>query len=251
MRLTFLGTGTSTGVPQLRCDCATCTSTDPRDKRLRCSAMVETAGRRILIDCGPDFREQMLRVGSPDLDALLITHIHYDHVGGIDDLRPWCRGDRHFPVYCTADVERDLRERLPYCFVEHPYPGVPAFSMRRVLPDRPFDIGGVEVTPLPVMHYRLPIIGFRIGALAYITDAKVIPDSTMALLEGVDTLVVNALRINEHLSHMNLEQALDVAARVGARRTYLTHISHGMPRHADVELPEGVALACDGLTVSL
>ncbi len=134
MKLTFLGTGTSTGVPQLRCNCATCSSTDPRDKRLRCSALVETRGRRLLIDCGPDFREQMLRTASPDLDALLLTHIHYDHVGGIDDLRPWCTAGRHFPIHCTPDVERDLRARLPYCFAEHPYPGVPAFAMQPVDP---------------------------------------------------------------------------------------------------------------------
>lgn len=251
MKLTFLGTGTSTGVPQLRCHCPTCTSTDPRDKRLRASALVEVEGRRLLIDCGPDFREQMLRTGSPDLDAVLLTHIHYDHVGGIDDLRPWCRGGRHFPIYCTADVEHNLRQRLPYCFAEHPYPGVPAFSMERIEPDTPFVVEGIEIIPLPVMHYRLPIIGFRIGPLAYITDAKTVPESTMRLLQGVDTLVVNALRPEEHLSHMNLQQALDMAAQVGARRTFLTHMSHDMPPHAAVQLPTGIALAHDGLTVEL
>ncbi|MBJ2183100.1 MAG: MBL fold metallo-hydrolase [Muribaculaceae bacterium] len=251
MKLTFLGTGTSTGVPQLRCACPACTSSDPRDKRLRASAMIETGGRRLLIDCGPDFREQMLRAGSPDLDALLLTHIHYDHVGGIDDLRPWCRDGRHFPIHCTPDVERDLRTRLPYCFAEHPYPGVPAFTMQPVDPHEPFLAAGVSVTPLPVMHYRLPIIGFRIGPLAYITDAKTIPASTLQLLRGIDTLVVNALRPAEHISHMNLAQALDFAMSVGARRTYLTHISHDMPPHRAVALPPGVALAYDGLEVEI
>ncbi|MDE6498132.1 MAG: MBL fold metallo-hydrolase [Muribaculaceae bacterium] len=251
MKLTFLGTGTSTGVPQPRCHCATCTSPDPRDRRLRCSALVETHGRRLLIDCGPDFREQMLRTGSPDLDALLVTHIHYDHVGGIDDLRPWCGDGRHFPVHCTADVERDLRARLPYCFAEHPYPGVPAFTMERINPEQPFTAAGIRIVPLPVMHFRLPIIGFRIERLAYITDAKTIPDSTFRLMEGVDTLVINALRPEEHLSHMNLEQALEAAARVGARHTWLTHMSHHMPPHATVTLPAGVALAHDGLTIEI
>lgn len=251
MKLTFLGTGTSTGVPQLRCSCPSCTSADPRDKRLRTSALVEVGGRRLLIDCGPDFRTQMLRCGSPDLDALLITHIHYDHVGGIDDLRPWCRHGRDFPIYCTAAVERNLRERLPYCFAEHPYPGVPSFSMERIEPDKPFYVEDVEVVPLPVMHYKMPILGFRIGPLAYITDAKTVPDSTFELLRGVDTLVVNALRPQEHMSHMNLEEALAMAARVGARSTYLTHISHDMPPHAQVRLPEGVELASDGLVVEI
>jgi len=251
MRLTFLGTGTSTGVPQLRCACPTCTSADTRDKRLRASAIIETQGRRLLIDCGPDFRQQMLRCGSPDLDALLITHIHYDHVGGIDDLRPWCRRGHQFDIHCTADVEKDLRARLPYCFAEHPYPGVPSFRVTRIDPSMPFVAAGIHVTPLPVMHYMLPIIGFRIGPLAYITDAKTVPDSTLKLLHGVDTLVINALRPAEHISHMNIEQALTIITSVGARRTWLTHMSHDMPPHATVTLPRGVALAYDGLTIDI
>lgn len=253
MKLTFLGTGTSTGVPQMRCHCPVCTSTDPRDRRLRTSALVETGGRRLLIDCGPDLRAQLLGVGSPDLDALLVTHTHYDHVGGIDDMRPYCNRGRHFPVYCRHDVADDLRRRVPYCFAEHPYPGVPSFDLRIVDPDRPFSVGGLTVVPLPVMHYRLPIIGFLIGPLAYITDCKEMPPSTLTLLEGVDTLVINALRREPHLSHMNLDDALSVISEVRPRQAYLTHLSHDMGLHAMVEptLPKGVAIAFDGLSVAI
>lgn len=258
MELTFLGTGTSTGVPQLRCGCEVCRSTDPRDSRLRTSALVETGGKRILIDCGPDFREQMLRHGvrSVDdrLDALLLTHQHYDHVGGIDDLRPYCYGiEPGFPIYCQGDVVRDLRARLPYCFSEHPYPGVPRIDLHEIKAGIPFQAAGVEVLPLGVNHYLLDILGFRIGALGYVTDAKKIPDATVEALKGVDTLVINALRHTEHISHLSLEEALEMVRRIGPRVAYLTHISHQLGLHAEVEpaLPEGVRLAYDGLKIKI
>lgn len=258
MELTFLGTGTSTGVPQLRCGCEVCRSTDPRDSRLRTSALVETGGKRILIDCGPDFREQMLRHGvrSVDdrLDALLLTHQHYDHVGGIDDLRPYCYGiEPGFPIYCQGDVARDLRARLPYCFSEHPYPGVPRIDLHEIKAGIPFQAAGVEVLPLGVNHYLLDILGFRIGALGYVTDAKKIPDATVEALKGVDTLVINALRHTEHISHLSLEEALEMVRRIGPRVAYLTHISHQLGLHAEVEpaLPEGVRLAYDGLKIQI
>lgn len=258
MELTFLGTGTSTGVPQLRCGCEVCRSTDPRDSRLRTSALVETGGKRILIDCGPDFREQMLRHGvrSVDdrLDALLLTHQHYDHVGGIDDLRPYCYGmEPGFPIYCQGDVARDLRARLPYCFSEHPYPGVPRIDLHEIKAGIPFQAAGVEVLPLGVNHYLLDILGFRIGALGYVTDAKKIPDATVEALKGVDTLVINALRHTEHISHLSLEEALEMVRRIGPRVAYLTHISHQLGLHAEVEpaLPEGVRLAYDGLKIKI
>lgn len=258
MELTFLGTGTSTGVPQLRCGCEVCRSTDPRDSRLRTSALVETGGKRILIDCGPDFREQMLRHGvrSVDdrLDALLLTHQHYDHVGGIDDLRPYCYGmEPGFPIYCQGDVARDLRARLPYCFSEHPYPGVPRIDLHEIKAGIPFQAAGVEVLPLGVNHYLLDILGFRIGALGYVTDAKRIPDATVEALKGVDTLVINALRHTEHISHLSLEEALEMVRRIGPRVAYLTHISHQLGLHAEVEpaLPEGVRLAYDGLKIKI
>ena len=258
MELTFLGTGTSTGVPQLRCGCEVCRSTDPRDRRLRTSALVETGGKRILIDCGPDFREQMLRHGvrSVDdrLDALLLTHQHYDHVGGIDGLRPYCYGiEPGFPIYCQGDVVRDLRARLPYCFSEHPYPGVPRIDLHEIKAGIPFQAAGVEVLPVGVNHYLLDILGFRIGALGYVTDAKKIPDATVEALKGVDTLVINALRHTEHLSHLSLEEALEMVRRIGPRVAYLTHISHQLGLHAEVEpaLPEGVRLAYDGLKIKI
>lgn len=258
MELTFLGTGTSTGVPQLRCGCEVCRSTDPRDSRLRTSALVETGGKRILIDCGPDFREQMLRHGvrSVDdrLDALLLTHQHYDHVGGIDDLRPYCYGiEPGFPIYCQGDVVRDLRARLPYCFSEHPYPGVPRIDLHEIKAGIPFQAAGVEVLPVGVNHYLLDILGFRIGALGYVTDAKKIPDATVEALKGVDTLVINALRHTEHISHLSLEEALEMVRRIGPRVAYLTHISHQLGLHAEVEpaLPEGVRLAYDGLKIKV
>lgn len=253
IQLTFLGTGTSTGVPQLMCDCPTCLSSDSRDKRLRASALVNVNGLNLLIDCGPDFRTQMLTYGANvPLDALLITHSHYDHVGGVDDLRPYCTAVG-FPLYCKPDVATDLRNRVPYCFAEHPYPGVPHYAIHEIDHLKPFNVGGVEVIPLPLNHYKMEIVGFRIGGLAYITDAKFIPDSTVALLDGVDTLVINALRHEPHVSHFSLTDALDFVAKVNPRRAYLTHLSHQMGLHADIEptLPPNVRIAYDGLKIGI
>ena len=256
MKLRFLGTGTSTGVPQLRCTCPTCLSSDSHDRRLRCSAFLHgDHGERILIDCGPDFYRQMLTMPrDTGIDTLLLTHQHYDHVGGIDDLRPYCRRDEHFPIYCQWDVERDLRARMPYAFKENPYPGVPHLKFVEIEPHRPFRVGDIEVLPVPVNHYKLNIVGFRFGrSLAYITDAKEVPQSTVDALAGVDTLVINALRLEEHVSHMSLEQALDVIRRVAPRRSFLTHVSHGMPPVAEASrlLPENVKFAYDGLEITV
>ena len=252
MKLTILGSGTSTGVPQIGCNCDVCRSTDSFDKRLRTSAIVDINYRRFLIDCGPDFREQILRLGSPRLDAALLTHSHYDHVGGIDDLRPYCK-DRNFPIYCRPDVAEDLRNRVPYCFREHPYPGVPQFDLHEIDSDKPFVVEGIEITPLPVLHYRLPIIGFRIGSLAYVTDCKTMPPETLQKIKGVDTLVINALRHQPHFSHMNLDEAMAVIDETAPRQAFLTHLSHDMGRHRDVEatLPDNVKIAYDGLTVDV
>lgn len=253
MKIIFLGTGTSTGVPQLRCDCAVCISSDHRDKRMRTSAVVECGnGVNLLIDCGPDFYHQMLTMPRLyHLSALLITHVHYDHVGGMDDLRPYCRYC-DFPIYCKADVRRALFERMPYAFANI-YPGVPHFDFHDIRPLEPFTVEGVEVLPLPVNHYKLEIVGYRIGNLAYITDAKKVYDETIDAIQGIDTLVINALRREEHISHLSLSEALEIIGRINPRRAYLTHISHDMPPAAKASklLPPNVYLAYDGLEVHI
>lgn len=259
MQLVFLGTGTSTGVPVMRCDCCVCRSTDPRDIRFRSSVMFRkgTSGPWILIDCGPDLRLQLLRRNSPDIVAALLTHTHYDHVGGIDDFRPYAFAlpDHHFPIYCQADVARDLRSRVPYCFVDKPYPGVPTFNIHIIDPEKSFDVpvgnGKLHIEPLPVLHGQLPIIGFRCESLAYITDCSFMPEKTRDKLRGVDTLVINALRHKPHHTHQTLRQALDIISEIKPRAAYITHMSHEIGLHAeqDALLPSGVHLAYDGLEI--
>jgi len=247
MTITILGSGTSTGVPQIGCGCEVCRSTDSRDKRLRQSALVEWHGKRILIDCGPDFRQQILRTGDSHLDALLITHIHYDHIGGLEELR----GYGIFPIYARGDVIKALRERLAYCFAEHPYPGVPHFNLVEINDTDAFDCAGIMVEPVPVKHYRLPILGFKIGPLAYITDCKTISKEQIERLRGIPVLVLNALRYEEHLSHLSLSQALDIINQVKPGRAVLIHMSHGIGLHAETSklLPQGVELAYDGMRI--
>lgn len=246
IELEFLGTGTSTGVPQIGCNCEVCKSTNPKDNRLRASAIVRTANLNILIDCGPDFREQILRASSDKLDALIVTHSHYDHVGGIDDLRPYCKNGS-FPIYCQKDVIDDLHARIPYCFKEKLYPGVPKLELKEIGLE-PFDIGSVTIRPLRIFHYKLPILGYIIGNMAYITDAKTIPDETIEQLKGIDTLVINALRIEPHISHMSLSECLDKIKEIAPRRAYLIHLSHDMGLHDEVSkmLPSNVEIAYDG-----
>ncbi len=252
LEIEFLGTGTSTGVPMLRCQCPVCLSSDPRDIRLRTSAIVRYQGVRLLIDCGPDFRTQMLRASDDNLDAVLLTHIHFDHVAGLDDLRAYCF-ERPFPLYARADVLENLHQRIPYCFADNPYPGVAQFE-EHVIGDKPFLVEGVRVEPIPVMHYKLPIIGFRIGPLAYITDAKTIADDVVDSLKGVPLLVINSLKAEgNHLSHMCLDETLSIVNRIKPGRTYLIHMSDRMGLHADSPrlLPQGVELAYDRLIVKV
>ncbi|MDE6397582.1 MAG: MBL fold metallo-hydrolase [Muribaculaceae bacterium] len=255
MKLYFLGTGTSTGVPQIGCECEVCTSQDPRDRRMRTSAIVEHDGKRLLIDVGPDFYHQILKAGAPSLEALIVTHSHYDHVGGIDDLRPYCAvsPNHHFPVYCQADVDTDLRSRVPYCFAEHPYPGVPTFTVNDIKPYESFRVGPFNILPLEIIHYKLHILGFKINNLAYITDAKTVPEATIDAIKGIDTLVINSLRKREHMSHLSLHESLEIIDRVKPRMAWLTHLSHQMGLHPKVEseLPPNVRIAYDGLCIEI
>lgn len=251
MKVLFLGTGTSTGVPQIGCHCRTCVSTDPRDKRYRASALVTVGDKHLLIDCGPDFRSQILAVENPQIDAVLVTHSHYDHVGGFDDLRPFC-ATHPLPVFARPDVLEDLRNRIPYCFRKHLYPGVPTFNLHEIT-DKPFIFEGIEIEPLPVWHYKLPIVGYRIGKMAYITDAKTIDDDVIERIFSIDTLIINALRIEPHMSHMSLSETLAFIEKVKPRRAILIHMSHQIGLHSEASklLPNGVEFACDGMTITV
>ena len=250
-RVTFLGTGTSQGVPVIGCNCAVCGSSDERDRRLRSSVLVEYENLRILVDAGPDFRQQMLRAGSPLIDAILLTHHHIDHTGGLDDIRAFNQIEgRSFPIYCEAIVEESLRRQYYYAFSSARYPGAPMYDIRRITSNA-FEIDGVEIVPIRAMHYKLPVLGFRFGAFAYVTDANYIPESEFVKLEGVKVFVVNTVRKGKHISHFSLGEAVDVCRRVGAEKSYLTHISHLLPCHKDLaaELPDGIMPAYDGLSV--
>lgn len=252
MIVRFLGTGTSTGVPQIGCNCNVCTSSDERDKRLRASVRIEVDNRVIFIDCTPDFRQQVLELPFKKIDGMLFTHEHYDHIGGIDDLRPFSSFGT-VDLYMEPYLEGVIRERMPYCFNGNRYGGIPDIAVHPIAYPDPFFIGNTEITPIRVMHYKLPILGFRIGDFAYLTDVKWIPETEFEKLRSLDTLVVSALRKQAHISHQNLEEAVEMVKRIRPNVAYFTHMSHDMGLHSHVseELPERIFLAYDGLEITV
>ncbi len=253
MKLTILGSGTSQGIPVIACECPVCRSTDTHDKRLRCSAMLEIGGQNIVIDAGPDFRYQMLRAGVKDLRAILLTHDHKDHIGGLDDVRAfnWVKKGP-VDVYANLKTKDVVYKDYSYAFSEKKYPGVPDIHLHLVKEDS-FYVDNIEFIPIPVMHYQLPVLGYRTGNFAYITDANYISEASMKKLAGVEYLVINALRKEAHLSHFTLSQALEVAKKLGVKHAWLTHIGHQMGLAAEVseELPSNVSLAYDMLQVEI
>lgn len=253
MRITFLGTGTSQGVPVIGCRCHGCTSRDQRDKRLRSSVMVEADGQVLVIDTGPDFRQQMLRADVTRLDAVLFTHEHRDHIAGLDDIRSFNFIQQSpMDIFAEERVMRALQGGFPYIFAEKKYPGVPQI-VNHSISTFPFRIGETEIIPVRLMHYRLPVLGFRIRDFAYLTDANLIPDEEKKKLKGVRVLVVNALRREKHISHFTLSEAVALIREIGPEQGYLTHISHQMGRTVDFEkeLPRGIQSASDELVLEL
>jgi len=251
--VTFLGTGTSQGVPVIACECAVCTSTDARDKRLRTSVLLEAEGEVIVIDSGPDFRYQMLRAGVKHLDAILFTHEHKDHVAGLDDVRAFnYRQQQAIDVYADERVQATLRKEFAYIFHEFKYPGIPQINLHTIGIE-PFNIGKVHLIPIEVMHYKLPVWGFRIKDFTYITDAKTVSEAEKEKIKGSEVLVINALQFDKHISHFTFDEAVAFAEEMGAETTYFTHISHRLGRHDDVsqQLPPHIKLAYDGLKLEL
>lgn len=253
MKITFLGTGTSQGVPVIACDCEVCTSADPRDKRLRSSIMVEDEGKVIVIDSGPDFRYQMLRAKVKHLDAIVFTHEHKDHIAGLDDIRAFnYRQERAIDVYAVARVQEALKREFAYVFAEMKYPGIPEINLHTI-DLHPFLVEGIKFIPVEVMHYKLPVLGFRIGDFTYITDAKTISEHEKQKIRGTKTLVINALQIEKHISHFTFVEAIAFAKEIGAEKTYFTHISHRLGRHEAILglLPPNIVLAYDGLVLEV
>ena len=253
MKITFLGTGTSQGIPVIGCDCEVCVSDDSKDRRLRVSVCIEVHGKNILIDIGPDFRYQMLRSNTQRLDSILITHEHRDHVAGLDDIRPFnFKYSFSLPVYATKRVQDSLKKAYDYIF-EHDYPGLPKVELFTVKKDKAFNLGETIVQPVEFLHAKLPVMGYRIGGFAYLTDIKTIKDDQLKYLEDLDVLVISALQQKDHYSHLTLDEALELSERIGAKKTYFTHLSHTMGTHSETEklLPSDVFIAYDGLVIEL
>jgi phosphoribosyl 1,2-cyclic phosphate phosphodiesterase len=253
VKITFLGTGTSQGVPFIGCDCAVCTSPDKRNNRLRTSVWVQTKEASIVIDSGPDFRYQMLRANVRKLDAIVYTHGHKDHVAGLDDVRAYNYHDnKAMEVYATESTQEVLKREFHYVFQKLDYPGVPQINLNTIT-DKPFTINGLEIIPIKVLHYKLEVLGFRIGDFTYITDANYISPEELAKARNSKAFVLNALRHQQHISHYNLIEAIEIARETGADDSYFTHISHqlGLHEEIDSQLPGNMHLAYDGLTLEL
>lgn len=253
MRVTFLGTGTSSGVPMIACGCRVCTSTDPRDTRLRSSVMIETNGVRIVIDTGPDFRYQMLRADVRELDAILFTHPHKDHIAGLDDVRAFnLFSGKAMDIYANSLTEEALRRDYYYAFTDTRYPGTPELDLH-LIGDEPFLASGIPVTPINVWHMKMPVLGFRIGNFTYITDANRIDEDEREKIKGSEVLVLNALRKEKHISHFNLDEAVGIVRDLGIPRAFFTHISHQLGLHDEVSraLPSGIEIAQDGLVLTI
>lgn len=254
MKITFLGTGTSQGVPVIGCRCPVCSSLDYRDKRLRSSIHLEINGKSIVIDTGPDFRTQMLREKIDTLDAVIFTHEHKDHTAGLDDIRPYnFMQKKDMPIYATKKVLAQIKREFAYVFAEVKYPGVPQILPNEISKHNNFLVEGIPFIPIEVMHYRLPVLGFRIGDFTYITDAKSISNEELEKLKGTKHLVLNALQTGHHISHFTLQEAVDMVNYIQPKNALFTHISHKLGSHADVEasLPQHIRLAYDGLTVNV
>jgi len=251
--VTVLGSGTSQGVPVIGCDCPVCTSLDFRDKRLRSSIHIAVNDKSFIIDSGPDFRQQVLRERIKKLDALLFTHEHKDHTAGMDDIRSFnFLQQKDMPVYGDPRVLAQLKQEFAYVFTEKKYPGVPQVETHE-LSGEELTIEGIKFTPIEVLHHKLPVYGFRIGNFTYITDAKTVSDESIAKIKGSKVLIINALQKSKHLSHLTLEEAIEMAEKIGAEKTYLTHLSHRMGTHKEVQdsLPEHIRIAHDGLKIEM
>ena len=253
MKVTFLGTGTSQGVPLIGCTCKVCTSANARDKRLRSSVMIEYKNTNIVIDTGPDFRQQMLREKVTKLDAVVFTHEHKDHTAGLDEVRAFnFINQMVMPVYATERVQEALKSAFSYIFADLDYPGIPKIKLH-TFNDNSFVVGDIQIHPINVLHYKLPVKAFRIGNFTYITDANFISEEEKEKIKGSEVVVINALRRNEHISHFTFNEAIDLANELGAKKTYFTHISHQLGLHDEVtlELPDHIELAYDGLQIEV
>lgn len=253
MKVTFLGTGTSQGVPLIACPCAVCHSANPKDKRLRTSVLLESEATKIVIDSGPDFRQQLLRENIKTLDAVVFTHEHKDHIAGLDEVRAFnFINNMRMPVYATHRVQQAIKREFAYIFTEKQYPGIPQIDLHTIADD-PFTIKDIELLPINVQHYNLPVKAFRINNFCYITDANYINDLEKEKIKGAEVIVINALRKEEHVSHFTFQQAIDLMVELKPQKAYFTHLSHQLGLHDDVsgELPDFIQLAYDGLSIEV